>query len=161
LDRISLAKIVNEIVEVCVFRVRGNRPQYLLLQRSAGEELYPNLWQIITGTMNEKESSIGAALRELREETKLPLKRLWTVPFVNSFYDPSKDCVHLIPVFAVEVDAAREPQLSREHRRYEWLSYPAARRRLVWPGQRQGLIIVHDFIAGKKKNAALVEIHHP
>ncbi len=161
MDRISLARIVNEIVEVCVFRMKRNRPQYLLLQRSAGEKLYPNLWQIITGTMKKKETSVRAALRELREETHLMPSHVWTVPFVNLFTDPSKDCVHLIPLFAVEVEASLEPRLSHEHRRYEWLSYPAARKRLVWPGQQQGLAVVHEFIARKGKNAALVEIHHP
>jgi dATP pyrophosphohydrolase len=156
-----LATIRCEIVEVCVFKLVKSRPHYLLLQRSAGEEPYPNLWQIITGTMRHRETSVAAALRELEEETRLRAKRFWTVPFVNSFFDPANDCVQLIPVFAAEADAAQEPRLSREHQRYEWLTYPAAQKKLVWPGQRQDLAVVHDFIAEKKEHAPLVELHHP
>lgn len=111
--------------------------------------------------MAGNETSVNAALRELQEETGLPVRRFWTVPFVNSFYDPAKDCVHLIPVFAADVDSAQEPRLSSEHQRYTWLPYTAARRKLVWPGQQQGLTIVNNFIVGRKDYAALVEIHHP
>lgn len=155
-----MAAIVSQIVEVCVFRLEKNRPQYLLLQRSANDDLYPNMWQIITGTIAENETMINAAVRELKEETSLSLKRFWIVPFVNSFYEPSRDFIHLAPMFAIEVDNALEPHMSSEHERYEWLPYHLARKRLVWPGQRFGLDIIHDFIIGGKEAARLVEVKH-
>ncbi len=111
--------------------------------------------------MRKKETSVAAALRELQEETRLSAKRFWTVPFVNSFFDPAKDRVHLIPLFAVEAEASKEPILSSEHQRYEWLAYPEALRKLVWPGQQHGLAVVNDFIVKKKKHAGLVELVHP
>ncbi len=153
-----MATILSKIVEVCIFRWIAGEPQYLLLQRADGEELYPGLWQIVTGSMKENESADKAALRELEEETGLLLKRFWTVPIVDSYFDIQNDTVQMVPVFAAEVDTARNVQLSHEHQRFEWLTYVAIRNRIVWPGQRQAIEIVHEFIAGVKEAARLLEI---
>jgi len=75
-----LATILSQIVEVCIFRWIAGEPQYLLLQRADDEELYPDIWQIVTGSIKKNESTDKAALRELEEETGLCLKRFWTVP---------------------------------------------------------------------------------
>jgi dihydroneopterin triphosphate diphosphatase len=153
-----LATILSQIVEVSIFRWIADEPQYLLLQRADDEELYPGIWQILTGSMNKNESADKAALRELKEETGLSLKRFWTVPIVDSYFDIQNDTVQIVPVFAVEVGAGLNVCLSREHQRYEWLAYAAASNRVVWPGQRQAIEIVHEFIAGGKEAARLLEI---
>lgn len=153
-----MATILSQIVEVGIFRWIADEPQYLLLQRADDEELYPGIWQILTGSMNKNESADKAALRELKEETGLSLKRFWTVPIVDSYFDIQNDTVQMVPVFAVEVDAGLKVCLSREHQRYEWLPYAAASNRLVWPGQMQAIEIVHEFIAGGKEAARLLEI---
>ena len=153
-----MAIILGQIVEVCIFRWSAGEPQYLLLQRADDEELYPGIWQIITGSIKKNESADKAALREIEEETKLHLKRFWSVPFVDSYFDIRNDSVQVVPVFAAEVDAELNVRLSHEHRRFEWLAYAAARDRVVWPGQRQVIEIVHDFIAGKKEASRLLEI---
>jgi hypothetical protein len=68
------------------------------------------------------------------------------------------DAVQMVPVFAAEVDAALNVRLSHEHQRFDWLAYAAARERAVWHGQRQAIEIVHEFIAGGKEAARLLEI---
>ena len=153
-----MATILSQIVEVCIFRWIAGEPQYLLLQRADDEELYPGIWQIVTGSIKKNENTDKSALRELEEETGLRLKRFWTVPIMDSYFDIRNDAVQMVPVFAAEVDASLNVRLSREHRRFEWLSYTAARDRVVWPGQRQAIEIVHEFIAGKKEAARLLEI---
>jgi dATP pyrophosphohydrolase len=153
-----LATILSQIVEVCIFRWIANEPQYLLLQRADAEELYPGLWQIVTGSTKKNESTDKAALRELEEETGLRPKRFWTVPIMDSYFDIQNDTVQMVPVFAAEVDGALHVRLSREHRGFEWLAYAAARDRVVWPGQRQAIEIVHEFIVGGKEAARLLEI---
>jgi dATP pyrophosphohydrolase len=153
-----LATILSHIVEVCIFRWSAGEPQYLLLQRADDEELYPGIWQIVTGSMKKNESADKAALRELEEETGLRPKQFWTVPIMDSYFDIRNDTIQMVPIFAAEVDAALNVRLSHEHRRFEWLTYVAARDRVVWPGQRQAIEIVHEFIAGGKEAARLLEI---
>jgi 8-oxo-dGTP pyrophosphatase MutT (NUDIX family) len=153
-----LTKILSEIIEVCVFRRIEKRLQYLLLQRASEEVLYPNIWQIITGTVGAHETSEKAALRELGEETGLTVKRFWIVPFVDSYFDRSKDAVECVPVFAIEANAHQKVRLSSEHQKYAWLSFSKALKRLVWPGQKQALGVVHKFVASKKETGSLIEI---
>jgi dATP pyrophosphohydrolase len=154
----GLAIIINQIIEVCIFRWIAGEPQYLLLQRADDEELYPGIWQIVTGSMKQNESTDKAALRELEEETGLRVKRFWTVPFVDSYFDIRNDVVHIVPVFAAEVETMLNVRLSHEHQRFEWLSYAAGRARVVWPGQRYAIDTVHEYIAGGKEAARLLEI---
>lgn len=141
-----MPSITCRIVEVCVFRFRNDRPEYLLLRRSLDERIYPDLWQLVSGTIGDGERAVDAALRECKEETALSPKKFWVVPYVNSFYDPEYDAVNLSPFFAAQVNPHEEPSLSAEHRTYEWLPYEQARQRIVWPGQREGLDVAHMYI---------------
>jgi len=155
-------------IEVCVFRThspanslppqewrarkkeRGKRRtesvEYLLLKRSEKKGLYPGIWQIITGKIKKGESAIDAARRELAEETAIRPVRFWVVPHVTTFYNATDDSVNQIPFFCAEAGTGREPKLSKEHVEYEWVSFGETQQRIVWPGQRKGVRIVHDFI---------------
>jgi dATP pyrophosphohydrolase len=143
-----MPSIVSRIVEVYVFRFRDSRPEYLVLKRSSDDTLYPGIWQIVTGSIHDGESAVDAALRELAEETGILPKRFWTVPHANVFYDRSTDAMNLSPMFAAQAEPAEEPRLSSEHSTFSWLPSGEARRCLVWPGQRRGIEIVEQYIAG-------------
>lgn len=140
--------IASTIVEVCVFRFVKNKPEYLILKRSAHEKIYPNLWQIVSGNIDDGEKAFEAALRELREETGFVPARFWVVPHVSTFYDPAYDSMNLSAFFAAQVAPDGQPVLSLEHQSCEWLPYETALKRLVWLGQRQGLRTVHEYIIG-------------
>jgi len=146
------------IVEVCVFKFENNCAQYLLLRRAKDERVYPGLWQLVSGSIEPKEKALDAALRELNEETMLKPRAFWNVPFTNAFYDHETDVVNVSPMFAAQVDAGIEPRLSAEHDTYGWFDIERAARKLVWPGQRSGLQVVHDYIAGGQKASALVRL---
>jgi dATP pyrophosphohydrolase len=135
-----------------------NETHFLVLQRAKEEKLFPGLWQIVTGTMKKNESALKAAIRELKEETGLSPKRCWTIPYVDTYFDLIKDTIQLVPVFAAELDSSSPLQLSTEHQRFEWLRFEDARKRLVWPGQKHSMDIVHEYIVGNKEAARLVEI---
>ncbi|HXX64523.1 MAG TPA: NUDIX pyrophosphatase [Bacteroidota bacterium] len=146
------------VIEVCVFRFAHDRPEYLLLRRSTSESLYPGMWQIVTGTLEENEKAYEAALREVQEETGLRPEHFWIVPYTNSFYDRHSDAVILIPFFAAQVPPADDPVLSAEHSAWQWLPYDQALKHLVWPGQRRGVEIVHQYILGGQEAASLIAI---
>jgi dATP pyrophosphohydrolase len=135
-----------------------NETHFLVLQRAKEEKLFPGLWQIVTGTMKKNESALKAAIRELKEETGLSPKRCWTIPYVDTYFDLIKDTIQLVPVFAAELDSSSPRQLSTEHQRFEWLRFEDAKKRLVWPGQKHSMDIVHEYIVGNKEAARLVEI---
>ena len=146
------------IVEVCCFKFVKERAEYLLLKRAHDEKIYPNLWQFVSGAIGDGERAVDAALREFKEETGITPLRFWVVPFVNAFYDHDYDAVNLSPFFAAQVSVADEPKLSSEHQIYEWLPYHEARKRLVWPGQRQGLDVVQSCILGGEEAGHLTLI---
>lgn len=152
--------VQSSIVEVCVFKMVNGRPQYLLLQRSQDDSLYPGIWQFVTGSLEKEEHTVAAARREVQEETGLAVKRFWVVPFVNSFYDAAHDAIQIASFFAAEVNPTNNPQLSHEHQSFAWYDVDGARLKLVWPGQRQGLLTVHEFIVNQSEAAQLTEIQH-
>ena len=145
--------ISSRIVDLCVFRFLDDRPEYLLLKRSPDEDLYPGLWQFISGTIEPEERAADGAVRELREETALVPVELWVAPHVSVFFDHARDTVNMSPMFVAEVGIRHEPRLSREHSEHIWVPFPDARRRLVWPVHRTGLEIVHSFIVAGKDAA--------
>jgi dATP pyrophosphohydrolase len=150
--------ISSTIVEVCVFKFEGDHPWYLLLKRSKDEKIYPGIWQFISGSIEGKEKAFEAALRELREETNITPERLWVVPHVSVFYDPSWDSTNLCPMFAAQVKPGVNPTLSSEHCEFGWFSFEDAHRKLVWHGQREGLKVVHDYIVRGEDAARLTRI---
>lgn len=153
-----MVTIVSRLVEVCVFAHPDTGPEFLLLRRSPSEKVYPGLWQFVTGALEGAEKAVDAALRELEEETGLRPVHFWTVPHVSVFYDAPRDSMNLCPVFAARVDPRGAPKLSAEHSEYLWCGYDDAVRTLVWPGQRESLRIVRDFIAGGEPAAALLQL---
>ena len=153
-----MSNVVSRTIEVCVFRRGKGAPEYLILKRSDGESLYPGMWQLVTGSMNEAETATRAALREFHEETGLTPLNAWVVPFVNTFYVAANDTVHASPCFAVEADPHQQLVLSHEHQDYAWCGLEEAEARLVWPGQRQQLQTVHEYIVGGQEASRLLSL---
>jgi dATP pyrophosphohydrolase len=158
-----MPEIVSTIVEVCAFRRRQppNGEEFLLLQRSESDRIYPGLWQLITGSIRGTETAVSAALREMSEETGITPARVWVVPLVNSFYVASDDVVHLTTVFAAEVHSDSVIKLSSEHQNYLWLGYEQTLNKLVWPGQRRVITTVQEFILRPSSQSRLTEILLP
>jgi 8-oxo-dGTP pyrophosphatase MutT (NUDIX family) len=156
-----MANVVSNSVEVCIFRFRQHAPEYLIIRRAAEEHVYPGMWQFVTGMVEGSERALTCALREVTEETGLHPVHFWIVPHANSFYSAHSDAVHLVPFFAAQTDAGAEPKLSREHSEYVWLRQDEARQRLVWPGQRLGLDIVHQYIVRGEEAGSLLKVPLP
>ncbi len=138
--------VVSKIIEVCVFRFKADRIEFLVLQRAHAECLHPGMWQIITGMVEEGEKAVETAVRELREETGLTPRHWWSLPMVTTFFDVHHNTVHLCPVFAAQVESDADPGLSAEHVASAWLPLDSARARLVWPSHRQAVDLVDRYI---------------
>jgi dihydroneopterin triphosphate diphosphatase len=137
-------------LHVAAFDKDSEEYRYLLLQRSASKMPYPNIWQVITGTIEEDEKAIDTALRELNEEAGLTPSKIWTLPYITSFFNPHIDQIHMSPVFGVLVDSNHVIRISHEHQKYQWLSYSDCINRLVLPSHRDGTKIFRDYALNEK-----------
>src|SRR5262245_38408304 len=112
--------------------------EYLLLRR-ASHKIYAGSWRMVGGKLAADEAAWQACLREVAEETRLPVQRLLCVPYVNRFYEWQQDRINDIPVFVAVTRSGANPVLDDEHSDFAWLPLEASLERLPWPGQRDGL----------------------
>ena len=131
-------------VLVYCFRRDTNGIDYLMMRRSPK---YGGFWQGITGAIDENETPLGGARRELKEETQLSPAHLFQVEFNYSFpmeeewkpwYAPGVESIEEC-VFLAEISDGSEPILSFEHDLYEWMPYAPAMARLKWPNNQRAL----------------------
>ncbi len=145
-----MPNITSLYIEVCVFKFEKGQPKYLILHRSETEKIYPGIFQFITGTIEEGETAVDAAKREMIEEINIPHKNLWVIPLINSFYVYTKDVINLSPMFLAEIENDKIPSLSSEHQAFDWCDYSTALKLLHWHGQKKALTIVNDFLTKKE-----------
>ncbi len=124
-----------------MFRRRGRRIQFLVLRRRPGRSL-AGVWQPVTGALRPRERAVQGAVREVREETGLFPRRLWRLESVTGFFEPRRDAIRFIALFAAEVAAREGVRLSREHTAHRFLSAREAAGLFLWDSQRHGLAAV-------------------
>lgn len=148
--------IISTMIEAHIFRETENGIEFLLLKR-ADNEIYPGLWQMVTGKIKENEKAHQTAIREIKEETGLNPFQLWVAPTVNSFYEPKGEYICLLPVFAARVEND-QIKLSSEHTDYKWVNKTTAQKLLAWEGQRKAVQIIEDYFLNEKSFFHFVEI---
>lgn len=134
----SLTDIRVAVVDVYVLRPAGGGWEVLCLRR-APDERSAETWETVHGHIDEGETPVAAAVRELSEETGLVAARFYNVSRVESFYLHRPDVVVLIPVFCAFVAEGAEARLSAEHDAWEWLPPARAAARFAWPRERRAL----------------------
>jgi dATP pyrophosphohydrolase len=150
-------KIKSTLIEAHIFRRVENGIEFLLMKR-ASNELYANVWQMVTGSIEDGEKAFETALREIKEETSLTPKSLWIVPNVNSFYSSKDDSINMVPVFVAEVDANSEVIISDEHSEYLWCNKEKANKLFAWAGQRESVEIISEYFSDKNSLLKLIKI---
>lgn len=151
-------EVTTRLIEAHIFRMLNNDLEFLLIKRSE-KETYPGIWQMVTGAIEENEKGYEAAVREIKEETGLTPGKLWVVPKINSFYYPELDKIFMIPVFAAEVNGTEEIILSEEHTEFKWVNKSEAQKLLAWPGQREAVEIIHEYVLNESSFLKFVEIN--
>lgn len=149
--------IKSYLVEAHVIRKMKDDIEFLLLKRSP-EEIYPGIWQMVTGKINDNEKAYQCAVREIKEETNLEIEKLWVVPHVNSFYSHEKNHICLVPVFAALVGSDAEVKISEEHKEYDWVQKDEAKELLAWEGQRKSVDIIHDYFLNRQSTFKFIQI---
>lgn len=135
-------------VDVYVIRPLAEGWRVLVLQRAPEGTRCPLAWETVHGRLEASEEPEDGAERELREETGLTARRLYSIT-VQPYYLHIMRTVQLAVVFAALVDEPAEVSLGPEHVRYEWLPVSEALERFVWPREQQALReIVHLLRTG-------------
>ena len=110
-------------------------PRLLLLRRA--KEYLKGEWCHVAGAIEAGESAWQAALREIEEETGLPVRRLYSADVTEQFYEASKNRISIVPAFVAYVDPDAPVRLNAEHSEYRWVSFDEARRLVPFGGQRR------------------------
>jgi dATP pyrophosphohydrolase len=152
-----MVPVISNMVEAHILRLNEKKIEFLLLKRS-DKEIYPGLWQMVSGSIHEDETAHQTALREILEETSLLPKKFWVVPNINSFYSPEENYVSLLPVFAAQVNFNSKVKISDEHSEYMWCSKEKAKKLLAWIGQRKSVDIIHEYFSKEKSHFKFVEL---
>jgi len=150
-------EIKSDMIEVHLFKIVDGDLKYLILKRSENE-IFPGLWQMVTGKIECGEKAYETAIREIKEETGLIPKKLWVVPNINSFYSQADDCISLLPVFAAQLSSSCSVKISEEHCEYKWVSSKEAKKLFAWEGQRKSVDIIENYFVKEKNFLDLVEV---
>jgi dATP pyrophosphohydrolase len=153
-------KIISNLVEVHIFRKRKEGIEFLLLKR-AQNQIYPGIWQMVSGKIKADEKAYETAIREVKEETGLTPSKIWVAPKVNSFYSDESDTICLVPVFAIQVDKKTEVKLSKEHTEFKWVKSKKAKIMLAWEGQRKALELIEEYFLNERSFLNFVEVKLP
>lgn len=149
--------VTSNLIEAHIFRLVGKELEFLLLKRSENE-IYPGLWQMVTGSIDDNEKAYQTAIREIKEETGLTPVKFWVVPNVNSFYSPKQNEICMVPVFAALVADDSNVNISGEHSEYKWVSKEEALELLAWPGQKISVEIIYEYFTNQQSFLKFVEI---
>ena len=134
-----------------MFRQGEDGREYLLLHRITKEGAF---WQGVTGALEEGETLLQAAAREVLEETEFRPAEIRSLDFSYRFpvidewresYGPGPDEV-VEHVFVAEVDGS-DPTLSWEHDAWEWHNPEKAVGMLKWPNNIEGIRRCEAFLA--------------
>ena len=151
-------QIESTMIEAHIYREIEGNIEFLLLKRSE-KEIFPNLWQMVSGSIEKGEKAFETALREIKEETGIIPEKLWVLPNINSFYSPNADKIIFLPVFLSKAKSDSQVIISDEHTEYGWYVPERARELLSWPGQKKSIDIILNFLTNDETFLGLSEIN--
>jgi dATP pyrophosphohydrolase len=151
-----LARLNSSLVEVYIFRKTGDDIEYLILKRRK-DAIFPLIWQMVSGTIEEGEKAYETAIREMKEETGLDVEKIYVVPAVSVFYYQERDTIENVPVFLCEAKNSNV-KLSDEHSEYKWAGLNEAEDKLNWLNWKKNIALVDEILKDEKLFKTLREI---
>jgi dATP pyrophosphohydrolase len=144
-----LPDIVSNLIELYIYKKVNDELKYLLLKR-ADAVVFPHIWQMVSGTVEDGEKAYETARRELHEETGIKSESLYKVPKVSEFYYFEQDTINLVPIFLVECNTDTII-LSEEHVEYGWFDFHEALEKLHWITWKENLTLINNILKDEKR----------
>ena len=144
-----------DLVACWLYRVVDGAVEILLIRRAAGQ-MYPGLWQCVTGRLEPDERVSDGALREVGEETGLhgrDIELFSETDIVNWFHEASVDGLWSEAVFAARVRPDATVTLSEEHDDLRWVRSAAAHELVLWPAYHRAIDMIEWLVANPEKAA--------
>ncbi len=142
-------KMLDEIsAGILVFRDESSR-KYLLLHYPAGH------WDFPKGHIEEGETELETALRELEEETgiresELELKEDFREE-IEYFYKKRSELAHKKVIFLLGETKKEEIEISFEHQGFSWLPFEEAIEKVTFRNARDLLEEAEDHLKSMEK----------
>ncbi len=112
-------QIIQKIVVGGVI-VKDNK--ILIIQRSADEDAFPNLWELPSGKRELLETSDAAVIREVKEETNIDVKVVAPISVFEYKVEKEDEIRDTTQInFLVEYISGKV-KLSNEHRTFAWIT---------------------------------------
>jgi dihydroneopterin triphosphate diphosphatase len=123
-----------DAVGVAVLRGSGGEARVLLIRRGRG--VFAGAWTIVMGGIEPDERATQTARREVLEETGLAVTALYTAGALDTFYDPVKDRVVVVPFFVARI-AEGDVRTDAAHDAHRWVRFDEAAALLTFTAQRR------------------------
>ena len=155
-----MPEIRSDFVSVYPYSVETYGPvKFLVLRRRTGLEL-GDTWQFVHGGIESGETAVQAAFRELKEETGFAPEFMYNLDPEILYYAP-KDCIQIIPAFAVKMRSYSTPKLSNEHSFFEWVASDEVLNRVIWQGQQNKINEIISMLQGGFPSEKFRKIMNP
>lgn len=133
------------MVSVVVLRGQGGAARVLLLRRAGA--FLRGAWSYVAGHIEAGERASDCALRELREETGLVPRELYSADRCEEFHFDGTGAIEIVPAFVAFVADDATVRTSTEHDAFDWYTFDDAIARVPFGGQRELFAHVHrEFI---------------
>lgn len=141
-------------VEVVIYRISANNKiEYLMFKR---DESRGSFWNYLTGGIKRGEMPVYAAIREIQEESQLPIESIKFCNYVRSFNIDKKvrkafrECVNKCYGFCYIAKTGQvNPILNEEHVDYRWCTFCEAISLLKYEGTKDFLRFCNTKLIGE------------
>jgi len=125
-------------VSACYLLFEGK----ILLLKRAADKIEPHVWGVPAGKLEQGETPLEAAIRELHEETSIRITHA-QLHYLDTFYIKKPSSEFVYHRFKVDLTHFPDVQLSAEHTAFTWASKEELSTLPLIVGARE--LIVHFF----------------
>ncbi len=138
----------RKAVFILCYAIEKEVPQYLLLKR----KLHWKGWEFPKGRIEKGETKIGAARRELKEETGHTALKIRNFHFSGKYKykkilpDRPNIIGQTFSLYGTKIKKEKVSLDKREHSGHRWVNFNLALKMLKWPDQKKSLRIVNSWL---------------